>query len=100
LVANGGANNYDVDYKLASSSTWSNAATATASLSVNLIGLTANSLYDWRVKPNCAAPTGTYTQAQFHHQYSNLLWHRYRINFICHHLFQCNLDLVGTKWRH
>jgi hypothetical protein len=63
--ATGGANSYDVDYKLASSSNWSNAATTTASLSVNLTGLTANSLYDWRVKPNCTAPTGSYVQAQF-----------------------------------
>jgi hypothetical protein len=60
-----GANNYDVDYKLASSGTWINAATATTSLSVNLSGLSASSLYDWRVKPNCTAPTGTYSQAQF-----------------------------------
>lgn len=63
--ASGGANNYAVDYKLASSSTWINAATGTTSLSVNLTGLTASSLYDWRVKPNCTAPTGSYTQAQF-----------------------------------
>jgi len=63
--ATSGANSYDVDYKMASSSTWINAATATASLSVNLTGLTANSLYDWRVKPNCTAPTGSYVQAQF-----------------------------------
>ncbi len=63
--ATSGANSYDVDYKLASSSTWINAATATTSLSVNLTGLTANSLYDWRVKPNCTAPTGNYVQAQF-----------------------------------
>ena len=63
--ATSGANNYDVDYKLASSPTWINAATATASLSVNLAGLTAGSLYDWRVKPNCTAPTGTYVQSQF-----------------------------------
>ncbi|MCW3091939.1 MAG: Peptidase family [Ferruginibacter sp.] len=60
-----GANNYDVEYKPASSSTWTNAATATTSLSVNLTGLTANSLYDWRVKPNCTAPTGNYVSAQF-----------------------------------
>src|SRR4029077_8717615 len=63
--ATSGANNYDVDYKLASSSTWINAATATASLSVNLVGLTPNTLYDWRVKPNCTAPTCNYVQAQF-----------------------------------
>jgi hypothetical protein len=60
-----GANNYDVDYKLASSSTWINAVTATTSLSVNLTGLIANSIYDWRVKPNCTAPTGSYVQSQF-----------------------------------
>ncbi len=63
--ATGGANNYTVDYKLVSSSTWINAAATTTSLSVNLTGLTANSLYDWRVKPNCTAPTGNYVQAQF-----------------------------------
>lgn len=64
-TALGGALNYDVDYKLASSGTWINAATATASLSVNLAGLTASSLYDWRVRANCTGLTGAYTQAQF-----------------------------------
>ncbi|MBD0366028.1 MAG: fibronectin type III domain-containing protein, partial [Flavisolibacter sp.] len=59
-----GSNNYDVDYKLASSATWTNAATATTSLSVNLSGLTAGSLYDWRVKANCTFE-GPYAQAQF-----------------------------------
>lgn len=62
-----GAANYDVDYKLNSSGTWTNAATATASTSVNLSGLTASSLYDWRVRANCTAVglSSTYTQAQF-----------------------------------
>ncbi len=60
-----GANNYDVDYKLASSGTWTNAATATTATSVNLSGLTASSLYDWRVRANCTGATGAYTQAQF-----------------------------------
>lgn len=64
-AALGGALNYDVDYKLASSATWTNAATATTSLSVNLAGLTENSLYDWRVRANCTGATGVYTQAQF-----------------------------------
>ena len=64
-TALGGANNYDVDYKPASSSTWINAATATTSTSVNLIGLTENTLYDWRVRANCTGATGTYAQAQF-----------------------------------
>lgn len=60
-----GANNYDVDYKLNSSSTWTNAATATVSTSVNLSGLTASSLYDWRVRANCASGSSAYAQAQF-----------------------------------
>jgi len=60
-----GANNYDVDYKNASSGTWINAATATTSLSTNLSGLTASTLYDWRVRANCTGATGAYSQAQF-----------------------------------
>ena len=40
-----GAVSYDVDYKLTSSGTWTNAATATTHTSVNLSGLTASSLF-------------------------------------------------------
>jgi hypothetical protein len=60
-----GALNYDVDYKLASSGTWTNAATATAATSINLSGLTSGSLYDWRVRANCSGASGAYAQAQF-----------------------------------
>ncbi|MFM9909438.1 MAG: fibronectin type III domain-containing protein [Chitinophagaceae bacterium] len=60
-----GATNYDVDYKLASSATWINAATATTSLSVALSTLTSNSLYDCRVRANCTAGSSNYVQAQF-----------------------------------
>jgi trimeric autotransporter adhesin len=60
-----GALNYDVDYKLNSSGTWTNAATATTSLSVALSDLTESSLYDYRVRANCTGATGAYTQAQF-----------------------------------
>ncbi len=60
-----GALNYDVDYKLNSSSIWTNAAAATTNLSVALSGLTQGSLYDYRVRPNCDGATGAYTQAQF-----------------------------------
>ncbi|MEQ1678590.1 MAG: reprolysin-like metallopeptidase, partial [Chitinophagaceae bacterium] len=58
-----GANNYDVDYKTNASGTWTNAATATTSLSVNLSGLSASTLYDWRVRANCTGATGAYAQA-------------------------------------
>jgi hypothetical protein len=62
-----GAANYDVDYKLNSASTWTSAATATTATSVSLSGLSASSLYDWRVRANCTAVglSSAYTQAQF-----------------------------------
>ncbi len=59
------ATSYDVDYKAASASTWTNAATATTATSVNLAGLTQGTTYDWRVRVNCAAGTGSYVAAQF-----------------------------------
>ena len=61
----GGANNYDVDYKTNAASTWVNAATATTALSVDLSGLTAGTLYNWRVKANCSAGASNYVQANF-----------------------------------
>lgn len=49
-----GTNTYDVDYKLATSSTWINAATATAATSITISGLTTNTEYDWRIRTNCS----------------------------------------------
>ncbi len=60
-----GAISYDVDYKLTSSGTWTNAATATASTSVAISGLAASSTYDWRVRTNCSGGSSSYTAAQF-----------------------------------
>jgi|CXWL01.1.fsa_nt_gi hypothetical protein len=60
-----GATSYDVDYKLNSSATWTNAATATTATSVALSGLTSGSLYDWRVRANCASGSSAYAQSQF-----------------------------------
>ncbi len=61
-----GALNYDVDYKLASSSTWINEVSGTTSTSEAIAGLAASSLYDWRVRTNCAASvSSSYSQAQF-----------------------------------
>jgi hypothetical protein len=60
-----GAVSYDVDYKLNTSSTWTNAATATTSTTVNLSGLSSTSLYDWRVRTNCSGSSSGYSQAQF-----------------------------------
>jgi hypothetical protein len=61
-----GAANYDVDYKAASSSTWINAVTGTTSTSRNITGLTASTVYDWRVRANCTSGlSSNYSQAQF-----------------------------------
>jgi hypothetical protein len=60
-----GAQSYTIDYKLNSSSTWTNAATATTSTSVNISGLNAGSLYDWRVITNCATEPSVAATAQF-----------------------------------
>ncbi len=60
-----GAVSYDVDYKLTSSGTWTNAASATTSTSVAISGLTASTVYDWRVRTNCSSASSTYSAAQF-----------------------------------
>ena len=60
-----GANSYSVDYKLNSSGTWTNFATAQTATTANLTGLVQGSLYDWRVRATCTAGTGNYATAQF-----------------------------------
>lgn len=60
-----GAVSYTVEYKANSSSTWITAAAATTATSVNLTGLTASTLYDWRVRTNCSASSSNFVQAQF-----------------------------------
>ncbi|MBK6378368.1 MAG: M4 family metallopeptidase [Chitinophagaceae bacterium] len=59
-----GAVSYSVQYKAASSSTWSTAVNTT-STSRTLTGLTASTLYDWRVMTNCSLNAGSYATAQF-----------------------------------
>ncbi|SFN63911.1 Por secretion system C-terminal sorting domain-containing protein [Chryseobacterium oleae] len=49
-----GTNTYDVDYKLATATTWTSVATAISATSVTVSGLTANSEYDWRIRTNCS----------------------------------------------
>jgi hypothetical protein len=61
-----GAQSYAVDYKLNSSATWISAATMTTATSVNLTGLNASSLYDYRVSTNCGTNgTSGFSSAQF-----------------------------------
>ncbi|MBV7529423.1 reprolysin-like metallopeptidase [Chitinophaga sp. sic0106] len=60
-----GGTSYDVDYKVSTSSTWINAATATTAVSVGLSSLTAGTLYDYRIRTNCASGSSAYSTAQF-----------------------------------
>ncbi len=64
-TAASGAVSYAVDYKLNSSSTWTSFSTAQAGVSASLTGLTASSLYDWRVTTNCSSGSSTAAAAQF-----------------------------------
>jgi Zinc carboxypeptidase/GEVED domain/Secretion system C-terminal sorting domain/Fibronectin type III domain len=57
-------NNYTVEYKLASSSTWIVANSAVTTTNYVLSGLTASTLYDYRVKANCPSGSSPYTAAQ------------------------------------
>jgi hypothetical protein len=56
-----GALNYKVYYKANTSATWVLAATVTVN-TLNLSGLNASTLYDWKVRPDC---NGQYTYDQF-----------------------------------
>lgn len=60
-----GATSYAVDYKLNTSATWTSATAATSATSVSISGLTASSLYDWRVSATCASGTSAFATAQF-----------------------------------
>ena len=64
-TAASGAVSYAVDYKLNSSSTWTSFSTAQTGTSASLSGLSASSLYDWRVTTNCTSGTSTAAAAQF-----------------------------------
>lgn len=60
-----GSLNYDVEYRPQYAVSWIDAATATTSTSVNLAGLSASGIYEWRVKATCSSVSSSYRQAQF-----------------------------------
>jgi bacillolysin len=60
-----GASSYKVEYKTNASTTWTVAAAATTSTSTSLTGLTASTLYDYRVTTTCTSGSSTATAAQF-----------------------------------
>jgi bacillolysin len=55
---------FTVEYKEASGATWITAATVSA-YSYYLTGLAQNTVYDWRVRGNCASDTSAFATAQF-----------------------------------
>ena len=59
--ASSGAVYYDVDYKPHSGTTWLSLG-ATADTSINLTGLVASTVYDWRIRSSC---NSTFTVSQF-----------------------------------
>ena len=60
-----GAINYIVDYKSTSANNWQSATNGTTAVSLNLTGLSAGTVYDWRIKTNCPGSNSSYSTAQF-----------------------------------
>lgn len=57
---------YTVDYKLNASTIWTPVTLATpTSTTATLTGLTQSSVYNWRVRANCAAGSGNFITANF-----------------------------------
>jgi hypothetical protein len=59
-----GATNYTIEYKLATSPTWTGTATTT-STSRTLTGLALGSVYDWQVRSTCSSGNSAYSQSNF-----------------------------------
>lgn len=61
-----GAADYDVDYRVVGSSSWTNAYTAIDQSAVILNGLSGSTDYEWRVRANCnSSGSSTYSTANF-----------------------------------
>ena len=60
-----GGLNYQVEYKLSTSSSWIAAATQTQGSSLTLTGLAEGQVYNWRVRTNCSASSSSFAQSSF-----------------------------------
>ena len=56
---------YSVEYSVAGSGVWINAASSTTSKSVSLTGLSPATVYYWRVSSNCTSASSNYRVLQF-----------------------------------
>lgn len=59
------ATSYAVEYKLNSATAWTGISQAQTTATASLIGLTAGTAYNWRVRATCTAGSGAYIQANF-----------------------------------
>lgn len=50
-----GAQTYNIDYKAANSTVWTNVATAYSGSNITINNLTLNTDYDWRIQSNCSS---------------------------------------------
>ena len=61
-----GAVSYAVDYKLSTATTWTSVATASTTTSIAISGLSASTLYDYRVSTSCGTNGASgFSSAQF-----------------------------------
>lgn len=60
-----GVVSYRVEYKTSVATSWLTAAAATTTTSISLSNLTAGTIYDWRVRTNCADGQSNFVQSQF-----------------------------------
>lgn len=60
-----GVSSYTGEYKINTANSWSNAINNTTALSASFNGLSAATLYDWRVKANYASGESSFSNAQF-----------------------------------
>ncbi|MBK9929116.1 MAG: fibronectin type III domain-containing protein [Saprospiraceae bacterium] len=56
--------NYTIEFKKATSASWL-VLTNTSATTINMSGLVAGTVYDWRIRTNCASGVSGYTQSQF-----------------------------------
>ncbi|MEP7266494.1 MAG: fibronectin type III domain-containing protein [Saprospiraceae bacterium] len=60
-----GVLSYDVQFKTANATTWTNAVTGSTTNSFNLTGLTASTNYQWQIKSNCSEGSSSFIQSSF-----------------------------------
>jgi len=60
-----GAISYDVDYQASSWGFWINIASGTTSTSWDLLGMSASTAFNWRVRANCSSGSSGYAQTTF-----------------------------------